>query len=158
MFKLQLKKAEKNNCHGGIKMTDLNSISLGGRITKDAIVEKAKDGLSIVKISMAVNRSKKKRDSDEYEDKPVFVDLAPIYGNYAESMVKYFTKGTYITVEGYLDMDSWTSDDGQRHQRLKIVPEQGKINPWVERKARNLNEEKVSRADDSTEETVNDIF
>lgn len=114
-------------------MTDLNAISLGGRITKDAAIEKTKDGLSMVKISMAVNRSKKNKD-DEYEDKAVFVDLAPIYGNYAEAMVKHLTKGTYLTVEGYLDMDSWITEDGKKHQKLKVVPKQGCINPWVERK------------------------
>lgn len=139
-------------------MTDLNSISLGGRITKDAVIEKTKDGLSIVKISMAVNRSKKKKDSEEYEDKPVFVDLAPIYGNYAEAMVKHLTKGTYITVEGYLDMDSWISDDGQKHQRLKVVPEQGKINPWVERKMKNSREEKTPVEEGNYEAAANEIF
>lgn len=139
-------------------MTDLNSISLGGRITKDAVIEKTKDGLSIVKISMAVNRSKKKKDSEEYEDKPVFVDLAPIYGNYAEAMVKYLSKGTYITVEGYLDMDSWISDDGQKHQRLKVVPEQGKINPWVERKMKNSREEKTPVEEGNYEAAANEIF
>lgn len=139
-------------------MTDLNSISLGGRITKDAVIEKTKDGLSIVKISMAVNRSKKKKDSEEYEDKPVFVDLAPIYGNYAEAMVKHLSKGTYITVEGYLDMDSWISDDGQKHQRLKVVPEQGKINPWVERKMKNSREEKTPVEEGNYEAAANEIF
>lgn len=127
------------------KMTDLNSVSIGGRITRDAVLEKTKDGLSMVKISMAVNRSRKKKDSDEYEDKPVFIDLAPIYGNYAEAMVKHLIKGTYLTVEGYLDMDSWNTEDGVKHQRLKVVPKQGAINPWVERKAKSGSESSVEQ-------------
>lgn len=134
-------------------MTDLNSISLGGRITKDASIEKTKDGLSMVKISMAVNRSKKNKDSEEYEDKAVFVDLAPIYGNYAEAMAKYLTKGTYLTVEGYLDMDSWTSENGKKHQRLKVVPKQGCINPWVERKPKAAEEPKIAQASEQAAES-----
>lgn len=114
-------------------MTDLNSVNLGGRITKDAVLEKTKENLSLVRVSMAVNRSTKKKDSEEYVDKPVFVDFT-IFGNYAESMFKYFTKGTYITVQGHLDMDSWTSPDGTKNTRLKVVPDVGGINPWVERK------------------------
>lgn len=114
-------------------MTDLNSVSLGGRVTKDALLEKTKDDLSFVRVSFAVNRSTKKKDSDEFVDKPVFVDFT-IFGNYAESMFKYFTKGTYITVQGHLDMDSWTSSDGAKNTRLKVVPDVGGINPWVERK------------------------
>ena len=114
-------------------MTDLNSVNLGGRITKDAVLEKTKENLSLVRVSMAVNRSTKKKDSEEYFDKPVFVDFT-IFGNYAESMFKYFTKGTYITVQGHLDMDSWTSTDRTKNTRLKVVPDVGGINPWVERK------------------------
>lgn len=113
-------------------MTDLNSVNLGGRITKDAGLEKTKEGLSLVRVSFAVNRSTKKKDSEEYVDKPVFVDFT-IFGNYAETMFKYFTKGRYITVQGHLDMDSWTSTDGTKNSKLKVVPDVGGINPWVER-------------------------
>lgn len=113
-------------------MTDLNSVNLGGRITKDAVLEKTKEGLSLVRVSFAVNRSTKKKDSEEYVDKPVFVDFT-IFGNYAETMFKYFTKGRYITVQGHLDMDSWTSTDGTKNSKLKVVPDVGGINPWVER-------------------------
>lgn len=113
-------------------MTDLNSVNLGGRITKDAVLEKTKDNLSLVRVSIAVNRSTKKKDTEEYIDKPVFVDLT-IFGNYAETMFKYFTKGRYITVQGHLDMDSWTGPDGTKNSKLKVVPDVGGINPWVER-------------------------
>lgn len=101
-------------------MTDLNSVNLGGRITKDAVLEKTKDNLSFVRVSFAVNRSTKKKDREEYVDKPVFVDFT-IFGNYAETMFKYFTKGRYITVQGHLDMDSWTSTDGTKNSKLKTV-------------------------------------
>ena len=129
-------------------MTDLNSVSLGGRITKDVVLEKTKEGLSLVRVSFAVNRSTKNKDSEEYVDKPVYVD------NYAESMFKYFTKGTYITVQGHLDMDSWTSTDGTKNTRLKVVPDVGGINPWVERKpkpqeAASVPEESFSAAPES---------
>lgn len=114
-------------------MTDLNSVSLGGRVTKDAVLEKTKENLSMVKVSFAVNRSTKKKDSEEYVDKPVYVDFT-LFGNYAESMFKYFSKGTYITVQGHLDMDSWVGSDGTKNSKLKVVPDVGGINPWVERK------------------------
>ncbi|MBO4858704.1 MAG: single-stranded DNA-binding protein [Treponema sp.] len=131
-------------------MTDLNAVLLGGRITKDAVLEKTKEDVSMVKISMAVNRSVKKKDSEEWEDKTCFVDLAPIYGKYAESMVKYLTKGTYITVKAILDMDSWTDTEGKKHQQLKVVPENGSINPWIGYKKKNEGES----AEDVKEETT----
>ncbi len=121
-----------------LKMTDLNSVSLGGRITRDCVVEKTQNGsgVSMVKVSMAVNRSTKKKDSDEYENKAVFIDFT-LFGNYAEAMCKHLKKGTYVTVEGFLDMDTWTDSNGKTQQRLKFVPETGKINPWVAAKKEN---------------------
>lgn len=112
-------------------MTDLNSVSLGGRITKDAAAEQTKSGLDIVRFSIAVNRNVK--DGDKWTTKPVFIELA-LFGNYAVSMAKYLTKGTYVTVDGYLDMDSWTTQDGKKQSRLKVVPRQGGINPWIQGK------------------------
>ncbi len=114
-------------------MTDLNAVSLGGRITKDAVAEKTKNGLDVVRFSIAVNRSQK--DGENWTQKAVFVDLT-LFGNYAISMLKYLIKGIYVTVEGYLDMDSWTSQDGKKQTRLKVVPRQGGINPWVSGKTK----------------------
>ncbi|WP_296662019.1 single-stranded DNA-binding protein [Treponema sp. UBA753] len=111
-------------------MTDLNSVCLGGRLTRDCVLEKTQNGMSIVRVSMAINRSMKKKDTEEWVDKPAFVDFT-LFGNYAESMFKWLKKGTYINVEGHLDTDSWTDKDGKNHQQLKFVAEPGKLNPWV---------------------------
>jgi len=111
-------------------MTDLNHVDLGGRITKDVVLENIKDTTFIARISIAVNHSRWDSKAQQSVDEVTFVDFS-IFGDYAKNMVKYLKKGTYITVEGRLAMDRWTSDDGKNQQRLKFVPEQGKINPWV---------------------------
>lgn len=119
-------------------MTDLNRVTFGGRVTKDSTVEKAKNGLSFMRVNLAMNRSFKKKDSNEYVDKATFIELV-FYGTYAESMAKYFFKGNYITGEGYLDMDSWTDENGKKQTRLKVVPVPGSINPWIVRKNKSEN-------------------
>ena len=112
-------------------MTDLNNVSLGGRSTKDAELEKTKDGISMLTFSIAVNRSQKK--GEKYEDYVSYINFAPIYGSYAESMVKYLKKGVYCNVEAHLRTNYWESQDGKKHQEIQVVPHQGKINPWIER-------------------------
>lgn len=110
-------------------MTDLNMTALGGRLTKDVVVEKIKE-TTLARGSIAVNRSRWNIETQQNVNKVTFVDFV-IFGIYAEKMVKYLKKGTYVTAEGYLDQDSWTTDDGKNHKRLKFVVEQGKLNPWV---------------------------
>jgi len=122
-------------------MTDLNSIFLGGRITKDAELKKTKDGISMLQFTIAVNRSQKK--GDEYEDYVSFIEFAPIYGGYAEKMEKHLKKGVYCNVEGHVKTNYWVSEDGKKHQELQVVPHQGKINPWIEKK-----EKKEAESDD----------
>lgn len=112
-------------------MTDLNNVSLGGRITRDAKLEKTKDGVSMLRFGIAVNRSQK--NGDQYEDYVSFIEFAPIYGSYAENMAKHLKKGVYCNVEGHVRTNYWESD-GKKHQELQIVPHQGKINPWIERR------------------------
>lgn len=130
-------------------MTDLNNVSLGGRITRDAELEKTKDGVSMLRFSMAVNRSQKKGDS--YEDYVSFIEFAPIYGTYAENMAKHLKKGVYCNVEAHLRTNYWESEDGKKHQELQVVPHQGKINPWIERKEKKVDE---SSGENSTDISV----
>lgn len=135
-------------------MTDLNHVDLGGRITKDVVLENIKD-TTIAKISIAVNHSRWDSKAQQSVDEVTFVDFS-IFGDYAKNMVKYLKKGTYITVEGRLAMDRWTSDDGKNQQRLKFVPEQGKINPWVGGKKGDVKPENTAEVEpQAAEEDIN---
>ena len=143
-----------------LKMTDLNNVCVGGRITKDAEIEKTKDGVSFVRFTIACNRSKRKKDSNEYEDKVSFIEFTPIFGSYAESMVKHLKKGTYVTVEGHNEMESWISEDGKKHQQLRVVPTVGAINPWVGGKKDNASssEVKPEPAPEEMNDFVPDVY
>lgn len=138
-------------------MTDLNSVQLGGRVTKAVAIEKTQSGLDMIKFSIAVNRSVKNKESNQYSNKVTFVDMV-LFGKYAVSMSKYLKKGTYITAQGYLDMDSWTDKDGKKLSRLKFVPEQGKINPWVGVKSEQKNNSDNQDTSEIEAQSFNDDF
>lgn len=111
-------------------MTDLNTVCLVGRLTKDAeLVQKGMSGMKVLTFTIAVNRDSKKKDSEEWEEKTSFFDCA-LFGDRAERMQRHLLKGKVVSVQGHLEQDVWEKD-GERRSRIKVVPE--RINPFVER-------------------------
>lgn len=111
-------------------MTDLNSVDLIGRICQDAENVPNEKGVSVARFAIAVNRDYKDKGTGNYVEYTSFIDLA-LTGSRAESLKKYLTKGTLISVEGYLKQDRWEKD-GQKFSKLVVLID--KINPFLERK------------------------
>ena len=89
----------------------LNSIVLIGRITKDIELKKVGSDISVCKFSIAVDRKfKDKISGDKITD---FIDCQAWRGT-ADFIARYFSKGSMIAVEGSLQQDSWTDNDGKK--------------------------------------------
>lgn len=103
-------------------MTDINSVVLVGRITKDVGSDERSfsyvgNGTAKAVVNIAVNRGVKK--GDKWEDEASFFDVV-IWGKTAENLKPRLTKGTQITVSGYLKQDRWEKD-GQKQSRVQII-------------------------------------
>ena len=103
-------------------MTDINSVVLVGRITKDVGGDERSfsyvgNGTAKAVVNIAVNRGVKK--GDKWEDEPSFFDVV-IWGKTVENLKPRLTKGTQITVSGYLKQDRWEKD-GQKQSRVQII-------------------------------------
>ena len=103
-------------------MTDINSVVLVGRITKDVGSDERSfsyigNGTAKAVVNIAVNRGVKK--GDKWEDETSFFDVV-IWGKTAENLKPRLTKGTQITVSGYLKQDRWEKD-GQKQSRVQVV-------------------------------------
>ena len=115
-------------------MTDINSVVLVGRITKDVGSDERSfsyvgNGTAKAVVNIAVNRSVKK--GDKWEDETSFFDVT-IWGKTAENLKPRLTKGTQITVSGYLKQDRWEKD-GQKQSRVQVVADMVEI-PNVSKK------------------------
>ena len=115
-------------------MTDINSVVLVGRITKDVGSDERSfsyigNGTAKAVVNIAVNRGVKK--GDKWEDETSFFDVI-IWGKTAESLKPRLTKGTQITVSGYLKQDRWEKD-GQKQSRVQVVADMVEI-PNVSKK------------------------
>lgn len=100
----------------------MNKIILLGNLTKDVEVRYTSKDLAVGRFGIAVKRDYKNAN-DEYE-----TDFANcvVYGQLAETMSKYFKKGSRILVEGRLQSGSYDKDDGTKVYTTDVIVE--KIN------------------------------
>ncbi len=97
-------------------MTDINSVVLCGRLTRDAELKYTSGGMAIADLSIAVNSSKKVGDT--WEDQANFFDVS-LFGKRAEALTPYLTKGVQLAVSGSLSQDRWERD-GQKRSKVTI--------------------------------------
>jgi len=93
---------------------DTNIAVLQGNLTKNAELLYAPNGTAIGKFTIAVNRKIKEKEET------LFMDCT-IFGKYAESMVKYLSKGRKITVNGYLRQENWVDNNGNKRSKIVLI-------------------------------------
>lgn len=98
-------------------MTDLNVVTLIGRLTRDVEVKYTPTGFAVGNFALAVNRSVKKNDS--WIDETSFFDIT-IFGKTVENLQQYLTKGKQVAVQGSLKQDRWEKD-GQKFNKVCIL-------------------------------------
>lgn len=96
----------------------LNLVQLAGHLTK-APEFKAVGDNSVCSFSLAVNKRYKDKDGN-LKDSVVYVDCES-WGRTAELVAQYLTKGSAAYIQGALKLDQWTSPDGTKKQKLKVV-------------------------------------
>ena len=97
--------------------SDLNSVVLIGRLTRDAELTYTPAGSPIARISIAVNRSRK--ENEQWISEANYFDVS-LFGKQAESLKQYLLKGKQIAVQGSLKQDRWEKD-GQKFSKVNIV-------------------------------------
>ena len=95
---------------------DINSVTIVGRLTRDAELKYTNSGSAVTSMGLAVNRSRK--DGDQWVEEANFFDVS-LWGRRGESLNQYLQKGTRIAVTGELRQDRW-EQDGQKRSRVVI--------------------------------------
>ena len=99
-------------------MTDLNNITLQGRLTKDPEYREFQGGTGMAIFTLAVNDSRKGQDG-HYEKYSHFFDCK-ILGKKASSFCQWFSKGDQTLISGKLTQEKWT-DKASGANRSKVV-------------------------------------
>ncbi|HPP53659.1 MAG TPA: single-stranded DNA-binding protein [Thermoguttaceae bacterium] len=102
-------------------MASYNRVILIGNLTRDPELRYIPSGTPVVEFGLAVS-NRRQTSSGEWVDEPVFVDIT-LWQRQAEIASEYLTKGSPVLIEGRLKMDTWTTSDGQKRSKLRVVGE-----------------------------------
>jgi single-strand DNA-binding protein len=100
-------------------MSDVNNVTLIGRLVRDAELKYTANGKAVSKFSLAVNE--KRKVGDRWEDTASFFEIV-LWGQIAESLNQYLVKGKQIAVVGRLTQERW-EQNGQNRSKIVITAE-----------------------------------
>lgn len=99
-------------------MSDLNTLFLQGRLTKNASMNSLSTGGCVVTLSLAVNKDYLDRSTNEWKKITNFFDVS-YWGEQAKKNLDEYTKGREVLVEAELKTSSWEKD-GKKYSRTEI--------------------------------------
>ena len=97
----------------------LNRCIIMGRLTRDPELRHTQAGKAVTSVTLAVDRDFKGQNGEKETD---FIDIVA-WGNTAEFLCNYFSKGRMAVAEGRLQIRDWTDKDGGKRRSAEIVAE-----------------------------------
>lgn len=100
----------------------LNTVTLGGNLTRDPELRSTPSGASLCKVGLAVN-TRRKDGSGNWVDKPNYFDVT-IWGKVGENVAQSLHKGSKLAVQGRLEWRQWDATDGSgKRSAVEVVAE-----------------------------------
>lgn len=94
----------------------LNTSIIMGRLTADPELRHTQNGISVVSITLAVERSYKTGEDRQAD----FIDVVA-WRNTADFVCKYFGKGQMMIVQGSIQTRTYEDRDGNKRKAVEIV-------------------------------------
>ena len=98
-----------------------NKVVLVGNLTRDVEIRYSQSGSAIGNVGIATSR-KWKSQTGEQKDEVMFIDLT-FFGRTAEIANQYLRKGSKVLVDGRLQLQQWTAQDGSKRSKHAIIVE-----------------------------------
>ena len=102
---------------------NLNSITVVGNITRDPEMRFTPSGVSKVTFGVAVNRSWRNQQSNEWEEQTSFFNVV-CWRELADNVGASLKKGTRVVVTGRLEQRSWETEQGEKRSVIEIVADE----------------------------------
>lgn len=99
-------------------MSSLNQVFLIGNLTRDPEVRTIAGGTTVAEIRLAVSDNYKDKEGKQVE-RTCFTEVV-VWGKQAEACQQFLKKGAPVMVEGKLQLDQWTTEQGDKRSKLRI--------------------------------------
>jgi single-strand DNA-binding protein len=99
----------------------MNKTFLQGRLVADPDLRHTPSGKAVASFRIAVDRDFKDRETGE--KKADFINIVA-WGNKAEFISRFFTKGRMIVIVGRLQMRDYNDRDGNRRTAAEVIVEE----------------------------------
>ena len=100
--------------------SDSNSITISGNITREPEMRYTPSGVSKVTFGVAVNRSWRNQQTQEWEEQTSFFNVVA-WRQLAENVSASLTKGSRVVVSGRLEQRSWETESGEKRSIVEVV-------------------------------------
>ena len=97
----------------------INKVFISGNLTRDCELRATQGGSQVLTFGVAVNDRRKNPQSGEWEDYPNFIDCV-VFGNRAEPLSKFLSKGSKVAIEGKLRWSQWEKD-GHKRSKIEVI-------------------------------------
>lgn len=98
-------------------MSDINRVSLSGRLTRDPELRHTAGGTAVMSARLAFDTGRKV--DGQWTNEPNYVDLVA-WGNRGEFFASRLSKGSLVFVDGRLKWSEWETQDGTKRQKLEV--------------------------------------
>lgn len=99
-------------------ISNINSMTCIGRLVRESELRYTKNGKSVCKFSIAINRSEKKDDG--YQNFPTYLNVVTL-GAMAEAVSKYLGKGSLVGVSGELRGRKYEDKEGNKRYNYDLI-------------------------------------
>ena len=107
---------------------NINTVTLGGRLTRDPELKATQSGVSILEFAIASNTSRKNQ-AGQWEDVAGFFECR-VFGSRADSLARILHKGMPVVVAGRLSYSQWEAKDGSgKRSKIEIVADMVELPP-----------------------------
>lgn len=128
----------------------MNKVFLVGRLTRDPELRYSSSNLATMRCAIAVDRQFVREGEERGAD---FINIVA-FGNRAETMSKYLTKGSQIAVDGRIQTGSYDGTDGKKVYTTDVIVENFQF--LDSKGSRNMDNVDVSADNDSPNEETTD--
>lgn len=94
----------------------LNRCIIMGRLTRDPELRRTQSGKAVTSVTLAVDRDFKGQNGEKETD---FIDIVA-WGNTAEFLCNYFSKGRMAIIDGRIQVRDWTDKNGNKRKNAEI--------------------------------------